>query len=89
MNAEEGRAWLELLAELAPQLRRQGVFEVELGPLKTKIALRGEEVETPVASVRERLEDEEPQEPGGSTDPLDDPDTFDGTNVPGYPALKG
>lgn len=89
MNADEGRAWVELLAELAPQLRKQGVYELELGPLKTKLALHVDEIEAPGASIRDRLEEEEPQEPGGSADPLDDPDTFDGSNVPGYAALRG
>lgn len=88
MTCDEGRRWLELLAEMAPQLRQQGVYELELGPLKTKLALQV--VDGGAPSVRERLEDDEPEEPiAGGGDPLEDPDTFDGTNVPGYPALRG
>lgn len=85
MNAAEARVWLDLLAELAPKIRDQGITHVELGPLKFDVALV-QVIEVPARRAA-RDEDDE-SNPGMTSDPLDDPDTFDGKSAPSYEALR-
>lgn len=89
MTAEDGRAWLELLAELAPRLRAEGIYKLELGPLKADLALEivGGALPAPARRPRDTDEPEEPAPP--MADPLDDGTTFGTKNAPGFAALRG
>lgn len=68
---------LDVVVRLAPALRAAGVGRVEI-PGTVIISL---EPETPVLPKASRARPDE-------LAALDDPDTFNGASVPGYPALK-
>ena len=86
MTAQDAREWLELLVEVAPRLREQGVHRVKVGELEADLAL-AETLPAAMAPPARAL-DEEPDEPEGSSDPLDDGSTYGMAKAPGYAALR-
>lgn len=68
------RAWLEDLIELAPKLRAAGVLKVEVGGMCAEML-------PSVPEVPKGTLDEFDTE----MDPLNDPDTYGGGDVPGFP----
>lgn len=69
---------LALVVQLAPELRKAGATRVEI-PGVLVLSLEPEEAVVPKQLGPREVE---------NLSPLDDPDTFNGIEAPGYPALK-